>query len=259
MVLAATAATAAAQSDGARVRLIHAAPDTPPMDILVDGKVVAPNVSYATISDYVAVPAGAHTVAARPAGQASADAVITQDVTVDAGNAYTVASVGLENVSAKLFTDDLTPPAAGKARVRVLHFSPDAPGADIEVINGPTLVQNLAFGAASDYLSVDAGSYNLRLVANGANTVIVQLPNTTLKAGTIYDVAAVGRLAAIQVVTGTFTPTAGTTAATPNATPQATMPATGVEDYQAPLIGLALAILAGGLLIRRRTARRTRW
>ena len=244
--------SAAAQSGTARVRLIHAAPDTPPMDVLLDGQVVQQNVAYATIGDYLDVPAGSHTVAAAPAGQGADAAVISQQISVDAGASYTVAVVGLENISAKQFTDDLAAPAAGQARVRVLHFSPDAPGADVEVIDGPTLAQNIAFGAASPYLDVAAGSYNLRLVANGNNTVIVQLPNTSFEAGQIYDVAAVGRLADLRVISASTAPVAAAAEQTAQA-PPAAMPAAGAEDHGAALLALGLALLFAGLGLRWRT------
>ncbi|MEM9493196.1 MAG: DUF4397 domain-containing protein, partial [Myxococcota bacterium] len=55
------------------------------------------------------------------------------------------------------------------AEIRVIHASPDAPAVDIyaEGIDTP-LIQNLAYGDASDYLEVDAGTYNFQIRAAGA-------------------------------------------------------------------------------------------
>jgi hypothetical protein len=174
-------------------------------------------------------------------------------VTLDAGQAYSIAAVGIDDTSIEVLKDDLSAPAASKARVRIIHYSPDAPGANVEVINGPTLVGDLAFKELSPYLDVDAGTYNIRLVTAGANTVIVQLPNTTFAAGTIYDVVAAGRLANIQVAVGAYTaPTAQANAQAASApTPtQVVMPAAGVtNEYNGVFLG-SLLMLALGITMR---------
>lgn len=242
---------AAAQTAGtARVRVIHASPDTPPMDLFVDNQPVLRDVAFAAIGDYQDWPAGSHTIAVAPAGQGIEAAVASERLDLEAGTAYSLAVVLLNNRNFVQLTDDLTAPPAGKARVRVLHFSPDAPGADVEVINGPKLAQNVAFGTASPYQTVDATSYDLRLVTSGNNTVIVQLPATTLSAGTIYDAVAIGRLAAIQVELASFTPSANAAA---QSAPQL-MPNAGATTNTNALLVLGLLAMLAGFVLRRRAA-----
>jgi hypothetical protein len=247
---------AGAQAETAQVRVIHAAPDTPGVDVFVDGEVVLSNISFPTVSAYLALPAGDHTVAIAPTGEAVEQALLTQDVTVAAGSAYTVAAIGLADVSFAVFEDDLSPVAEGQARARFIHTSPDAPAVDIEVVDGPTLFQNVGFGEAGAYQDVQAGSYDLRAVASGDNTVVVQLPGTTLEAGTIYDVIAVGRLANIQVEVATFTPqaptaVAGDTGTDDNAAPSSVMPETGLADAKYALLALGLVAIGAGCMLRR--------
>lgn len=240
----------AAQSGTAKVRVVHASPDAPAVDVFVDGTAALTNVTFFTASDYLDLPAGAHKVAVAPAGAGEAAAVISADVTLTANSAYTVAAVGpLASIKAQIYNDNLAAPAAGKAHVRVIHASPDAPAVAVKVANGPTLVPSLAFPNGSDYLPVDAGTYNLQVTPAGANDVVLDLPNTTLTAGTIYDVFATGALANIEAQVETFTP-AATTAAAPG-----TLPNTGAGDSTSLLlIGLGALALAGGFVLRRRTA-----
>lgn len=252
LTLAAAPQAASAQGGTARVRVIHAAPDTPAVDVFVDGQVALQNIAFPVISAYLDVPAGPHTVAIAPAGSDVSSALLETEVTVEGGKSYTLAAIGLNDVSAKLFSDDVSPVAEGKARVRFIHTSPDAPGADVEVINGPQLFSGVGFGEASPYQDVDAGSYNLRAVVAGANTVIVQLPNTTLQAGTIYDVFAVGRLANIQVAIATAQPQARqTVAGASGSVPenvQNTMPNTGSDSAPGWLALVGLLFVANGLM-----------
>jgi LPXTG-motif cell wall-anchored protein len=240
----------AAQDSMARVRVIHASPDAPAVDVFVDGATVLTNVAFPAISDYLSVPAGVHTIAVAPAGAGESAAVITAKPTLEAGMAYTVAAIGqVADIKGQVYTDNLSAPAAGKAHVRVIHASPDAPGVDVKVSGGPALISALAFPNASEYLPVDAGSYNLQVTPAGASDVVIDLPNTTLTAGTIYDVVAVGNVANIKAQVATFTPS-GSTGAAP-----AALPNTGAgETLRIILAGLALLALGAGLALRRKIA-----
>src|SRR3712207_9573819 len=83
---------AAAQAGNAMVRVIHASPDAPAVDVFVGGQAVLTNVSFPAASDYLQVPAGTLAVAIAPTGQSGGAAVITADVPVPAGQAYTIAA-----------------------------------------------------------------------------------------------------------------------------------------------------------------------
>lgn len=56
------------------------------------------------------------------------------------------------------------------AMVRVIHGSPDAPPVDVYAEGVATaLISNLAYGQTSDYLDLDAGTYNIQLRGAGAD------------------------------------------------------------------------------------------
>jgi LPXTG-motif cell wall-anchored protein len=240
------AVPAAAQSGNGLVRVIHASPDAPAVDVFVDGTAVLQGVEFPAISNYLPVPAGAHTFKVAPAGAGVDAAVITAEATIESGNAYTIAAINqLANIEGKIFNDDLAAPASGKAHVRVLHLSPDAPAVDVKTQDGSTtLFSNLSYPNASGYLPVDAGTYDLKVTPTGADDAVISLDNTTLKAGTIYDVVAVGLAGdgSIRAVLAAYTPSG-------------MLPGTGASDMPTVLLaGLALVALAGGLVMRRRMA-----
>lgn len=252
---------AAAQGNTAKVRVVHASPDAPAVDVFVDGTAALTNVTFFTASDYLDLPAGPHKVAVAPAGAGESAAVISADVTLEAGKAYTVAAVGkLAEIKAQIYNDNLAAPAAGKAHVRVIHASPDAPAVAVKLADGTALIPTLAFPNGSDYLPVDAGTYDLQVTPAGANDVVLDLGGTALTAGTIYDVFATGELANIKAEVKTFTPTATTGAASgggaaAGGAAPGTLPATGASDsLSLLLIGLGALALAGGFFMRRRMA-----
>lgn len=242
----AIAPAAFAQSGTAKVRVVHASPDAPAVDVIVNGNRALTNVPFFAASAYLDLPAGSYDIQVVPAGATSPVVIDAKGVRIEAGKAYTIAATGkLAEIKPTILIDDLSAPAAGKAHVRVIHFSPDAPAVDIKVAGGPTLISNLAFPQASNYLPVDAGSYNLQVTPAGGSAVVLDLQGVRLEAGKIYDVFAVGELASIRVET---------TVTTPPAAPAA-LPRTGGESNIA-LVALVVAtmLIGAGLVLRRRLA-----
>ena len=184
------------------VRVVHASPDAPNVDVWVDGTKVLTDVPYTAVSDYLPVPAGDHNVQVTATG--STDPVIDADLTLEAGTSYTVAATGmLADITATVLVDDRTP-ASGQAKLRVFHASPSAPPAvDVAVTDGPVLVESLAYGEATDYLTVDAAEYALEIRAAGESDAALAL-TANLEAGENYTAIAMdGGDAGVQVIVAT--------------------------------------------------------
>ena len=128
-VTMASAAVAAAPSAG-WLRLANLSPGAPTFDIYLyplgnmHARLVLRNVSYGMVSGYQAVPVGGYTVAMRMAGKpATSLPVLSATISVAAGRAYTMASVGPSSGSRlELFPDPVSTPE-GKALVRVIQAS----------------------------------------------------------------------------------------------------------------------------------------
>src|SRR5688572_30881418 len=95
LLLAATAMTAACDDDDntgpdgeARVRVVHASPDAPDVDVLVDDSPVLTDVPYLATSDYLEVSPGSRNLKVNAAGTATS--VIDTDVNLVDGIDYTV-------------------------------------------------------------------------------------------------------------------------------------------------------------------------
>jgi hypothetical protein len=86
-------------------------------------------------------------------------------------------------------------PSAGKAKLRAIHLSPDAPNVDIWV-NGVKQLTNVPFKVTSPYLEVPAGVTDVKVAVTGTMTIVLQAtPN--LAAGSIYTAAATGTVGAV--------------------------------------------------------------
>lgn len=177
----------------ARVMAVHASPDAPAVDLLVDGTVVGNGLAFPNNTGYLTVNAGTRNVKVNVSGTATT--VINANVPVSAGGNYSVFATGpVASIGALVVADDLTAPATGKAHVRFIHLSPDAPAVDVAVTGGPVLFANKSFQEYTAFTPVDAGTYNLEVRPAGSASVVLSLPGITLQAGKIYTVFAKGFL-----------------------------------------------------------------
>ena len=209
-VLLVAALPVAAADSKAMIRVLHASPDAPAVDIYVDDAMVQgwTNVPFGTLSDYMAVPAGTYNVKVYATGDTTT-AVIDTDATVAAGKSYTIAASGLlgdNSLNAYVFVDEPSLDA-GKSLVRVVHLSPDAPAVDVAPDGGAALISNLEFPNATGYAALDPAEYDLEVRLAGTNTVALDLDPITVGAGKAYSVFAIGSAAqppagdnALQVV-----------------------------------------------------------
>jgi len=175
----------------AGVQVVHASPDAPNVDVLVDGAIVLTNVPYKAASGYLSVPAGTRNVKVRATGTTTT--VIDADLPLSAGMSYTVMATGpVASIQALVLTDDLSNPAAGNVKLRLVHAAPSAPtvdiyvtapGADISAL-APTLA-GVPFRGYSDYLEVPAGSYQVRVTPAGTKTVALDTGTLAVAAGQI--------------------------------------------------------------------------
>ena len=253
LVLSLALAASAMAADGmARVRVVHASPDAPAVDVWVNGTVAFSNAPFKGITEYAELAPDSYQVQVSPTG-ATEPIVIDATLALDADTDYTVVAVGeLASIEPLVLIDNNSAPAAGKAHVRFVHASPNAPAVDIAVTGGPVLFSNMPFKGTGDYVPVDAGSYDLEARVAGTETVALSVPGLLLEEGKVYTIFAMGlaggepALAAVASVDASYDMSA-----------PATLPTTGGETatlWLMAVLGAGLALMAGGLLLRNRQA-----
>jgi hypothetical protein len=175
------------------VRLAHLSPDTPAVDVYLrsTSDAVKPQtfkgVAYGAMSSYLRLPTGVYQVAMRKAGApASTKPVLTAEVTVENGAAYTVAGVGrYADLGLRVLDDDLKLPDPGKAKVRVIQASVKAPVLDVAGKNGTKIADGVQFATTTDYREVNPGKWSVQVEPTGGGRTSV-LP-CKLGAGSVYS------------------------------------------------------------------------
>ncbi len=181
-------------TDDAEVMVVHASPDAPGVDLLInDVKVNTSPLTFPNNTGYLELPAGRQNVKVNAAGTSTT--VINANLDLEADKDYSVFAINtLDNIEPLVLEDDLTDPASGMAHVRFVHLSPDAPAVDIAVQGGPVLFSNRAFKSATDFTPVSAGTYTLEVRPAGTTTAVLTIPDVELMSGNIYTVFASGFL-----------------------------------------------------------------
>ncbi len=178
----------------AKVLVTHASPNAPGVDLLVDNsKQNTAALNFPSNTGYLQVEAGTRNIKVNVSGTSTT--VINADLALSKDQNYSVFAIdSVSKISALVLTDDLTAPASGKAHVRFVHLSPNAPAVDVALAGGAVVFGNKAFKDYTAFTPLDAGTYNLEVRVAGTTPPVLPLPGIVLEAGKIYTVFAKGFL-----------------------------------------------------------------
>ncbi|KQO62964.1 DUF4397 domain-containing protein [Curtobacterium sp. Leaf261] len=196
----------AAESDG-WLRVAHLSPDTKGVDVqlsnLSGGASIfeLDDVKYGQVSDYKELAAGTYVLSMRATNAPDSTPVISTDVTVKAGSPTTVVAYG-KNKSLKTaaYTDDLTAPADGKARLRLVQAATNAKTVSITTTEGTSVAKDAKFGTATQYATIGAGKWSLNVRGGGqTGSADVDLASGSVSTLFVLDNAQ-GNLTVVPVV-----------------------------------------------------------
>jgi hypothetical protein len=151
---------------------------------------------------YMKMPAGEYTAAIRPAGAPAGTApVLSANLMVHAGHAYTIAAMGPATGLRLVGLDDRLTTPHGKSMVRVIQASLKEPHVTVRA-GSATLASNLAFASVTPYAADKPGRWMLhaaggsqtwsgkvKLTAGSIHTLVVLDSPSGLKVADLTDAA----------------------------------------------------------------------
>jgi hypothetical protein len=205
-VLAGLIVPGCGSDSSAYVKVIHASPGAPNVDVKVGGSFAAQNLAFGSASSaYAKVGAGTkRTTAVYATGQDSKP-LLSANQDLLKNQYYTVIALNTPaKLQAQILNDDDTAPNSGNIKIRVVHGSPSAgtvdvyvtaPGVNIDDPKNPVkpVLTGFTFGTVTPYLQVPAGTYEFRVTPTGNPSVVAidtGSAGVTVPAGAIFTAVA---------------------------------------------------------------------
>ncbi|SHH93067.1 protein of unknown function [Sporobacter termitidis DSM 10068] len=182
-------------------RILHAAPDMPPVDVYVNGNPVAMNLAYKQTAGYFTVSPCTYHIKIFPSGKKYGECPIAEACfEICAKTATTFAFLGDCRCGTGLLgIQEIFDPCRRlrercKAYVRFINLSPNSPPLDVAIVGGTRLFRNVPYTTHTKYTPVDPGTYVFQLRPAGSRQQGVASAPVTLERGTTSTVYALGNV-----------------------------------------------------------------
>jgi len=172
----------------AAVSIVNALPGSQPVDVYFDQNLATPYaINYGNGQDYVRAYTGKRTITFYTGIQQK----LKSDTTTFLANKFYTTYLTGTSASPELVVvkDTLAQPAAGKASIRLVNVSPDAPAINLVIRNGATLASSRAYKGVSSFVPVQGNTtYTFDVVQTGTSTVLASIADVNLKNNAVYTV-----------------------------------------------------------------------
>ena len=178
------------------VRILHASPDAPAVDIYVNGNLVAKHLTYKKFTDYFLVAPGDYRIEVFTGGKR--ETLVAQAcLCICPCSALTIAvngmmcDIGLIEIP-EIYDINRQIRRPRKTYLRFVQLSPNAPPLDLTLTEGTKLFRNVCYKAHTRYIILDPGTYSFQVKPAGSSQPGLTVPNIVLERGRAYSMYAVG-------------------------------------------------------------------
>ena len=176
------------------VSIYHASPDAPGLDIIVDNRKINYNpLSYSEHVGYLNFYTGDRELKFNSPG--AVNSLVDTVLKVEDGNAYSVFVINqLNSIETLVTRDSAATPAQGKAMIRFVQLSPDAPGMNVSITNtnGVTAFDNVTYKQATSFKEIDAATASFEVKSVNGGQTLLSANGISIQAGRFYTVVTRG-------------------------------------------------------------------
>lgn len=174
--------------NSASIAIVQGSPDVPAADLYLNGTLSSGTpLVYGSYIQYLHIASGVVKVGLDYTGTTTP--IINDTVNLASGKSY---SLFLSDLKAKhdylLIADTVAAPASGKASIRLVNMSPDAPGVDL-VIGGKVIAANKSYKQVSSFTAIPASDNDtLKVMQTGTSNLLGVVNAVTVNSGVVYTV-----------------------------------------------------------------------
>jgi hypothetical protein len=179
------------QGPAASLQVLHASPDAPPVQVLIDGSTAIANLDYGHGTGEQQLPAGTHTIEVQALTPGAPTTVIgPTTLTLTASTDTVVAAEGpVASIAAQTYVHTLAVVGPSMTQVQVLHAAPNAPSVSVFVtapgadLSSSAPLGTFAFQGFLGPVQIPSGPYEIRVTPGGATTPVLFDSGTITLAG----------------------------------------------------------------------------
>ncbi|MGE7121348.1 DUF4397 domain-containing protein [Peribacillus sp. NPDC046944] len=175
----------------AQVRILHAAPKAPAVDVYVNEMRILQNFAYKDNSNYLSLPPGKYQIDIYPAGQTTST-FLSRKVDLESEKLYTVVAAGSNEMPKLLTFEDNPYVPQDESKVRFVHLSFDTSPVDIAVKDGDVVFSRLPYRKASEYLNLYPMQVDFEVRKADSKEVALSLPNIDIQANIPLSIYIIG-------------------------------------------------------------------
>lgn len=176
------------------VRLLHASPGTPPVDIYANRSLIASGLNYRGFTEYLQLLPGRYNIQVFRAGT-TGPVLLNTDIELPVQSINTAVFIGTAPAyGIKTFFETVIQIAPAKLYLRFANLVPNSPDMDLVLSDGTKLFGDVSFGMATNYTPIAMGIYAFNLLQSGTDKRLLYVPNISLGEGRFYTIYAVGRM-----------------------------------------------------------------
>jgi hypothetical protein len=175
----------------AKVRFLHSIPDSPNIDVYIDGKRMIKDLPFKNGSAVLPLTAGKHHIDIYPTGN-MVDSVLNKKVTVEAGKSYTLAAIDSVKKMRLLVFENQPRVPVNESKVRFIHLSAKTPPLDIAVKDRDVVFPKVSYKQATEYLGLTPMTVNLEAREADTKTVFLPMPRVQFLPNESYTIVFLG-------------------------------------------------------------------
>lgn len=174
------------------IRILHALPNAPNVDVYANGYLITSNLSFGKSSSYNSLVPGDYEFQLFATGTYDKP-LLTQTIQLVPNANYTISVVTLAN-NLFLFKlkDDNIPATKTSSFLRFINLSSKSPLLSLSLPNGTVLFNGAEYLETTGYYKLSPGIYNFQVLLGSSDVSGKYINNTTLDGGKFYTIYIIG-------------------------------------------------------------------
>ncbi|MBX7280986.1 DUF4397 domain-containing protein [Clostridium chauvoei] len=175
-----------------KVRLIHAVPAAPAVDIYANGSPIAKNLSFSDISCYIAIAPGTYEIQIFVSGTYDSP-LLTKTIDLLPNSASTISIItNNNNLDLFVLNDANNLGQISNAFLRFINLSPNSPLLTLSLPNDISLFNSVEYIETTGYYPLSPGIYNYKVSFASSEGLFKFIKDIKLENGQFYTIYIVG-------------------------------------------------------------------